>query len=108
MQKKDAAGENAAVDGSAAATNGVMDVDVPATTAEPAVNDTATAEKKEKKKKRTAEKAAMVAAPAEAAVAAAEDAPKKKKKKEKAAVNGIADQPATEKKVQRLHTLTLS
>ena len=108
MQKKDAAGEAAAVDGSAAATNGTMDIDVPATTAEPAVNGTATAEKKKKKKKRTAEEAALEAAPAEAVAAAAEDAPKKKKKKEKAAVNGVADTPTTEKKVQRSHTLIMT
>ena len=107
MQKKDAAGEAAAVDGSAAATNGAMDIDVPATTAEPA-NGTATAEKKKKKKKRTAEEAALEAAPAEAVAAAAEDAPKKKKKKEKAAVNGVADTPTTEKKVQRSHTLIMT
>ena len=81
---------------------------MPATTAEPAVNGNATAEKKKKKKKRTAEEAALEAAPPEAAAAAAaEDAPKKKKKKEKAAVNGVADEPATEKKVQRSHTLIM-
>ena len=72
------------------------------------MNGNATAEKKKKKKKRTAEEAALEAAPAEAAAAAAaEDAPKKKRKKEKTAVNGVADEPATEKKVQRSHTLTM-
>ena len=100
--QKSAAGaeEAAAVDGSAAATNGAMEIDAPSTSAEPAVNGAATAEKKKKKKKRTAEEAALEVAPAEDG-AAAEEAPKPKKKKDKAAANGVADAPTTEKKVQQ-------
>ncbi len=100
LQKSAAPEEAAAVDGSAAATNGAMEIDAPSTSAEPAVNGAATAEKKKKKKKRTAEEAALEAAPAEDG-AAAEEAPKPKKKKDKAAANGVADAPTTEKKVQQ-------
>lgn len=102
MQKKgDAAVEAAGVDSSAAA-NGAMEIDTPATTAEPAVNGAATAEKKKKKKKRSAEEAAIEAAPTDGADAAEAATPTtKKKKKEKAAQNGPAgDAPTTEKKVQ--------
>lgn len=99
LQKKDAGAEEAAaVDGGAAAANGAMEIDAPTTSAEPAVNGTATAEKKKKKKKRSAEEAALESAPAEDGAAAGE-ASKPKKKKEKAPVNGVADAPTTEKKV---------
>ena len=105
LQKKDAGAEEAAaVDGSAAAAEGEMEIDAPATSAEPAVNGTATAEKKKKKKKRTAEEAALEAAPAEDGPAA-EEAPKTAKKTNKAAANGAIEAPTTEKKV--LHPLPL-
>ena len=98
LQKKDATAEEAEVDGSTAAANGEMEIDAPATSAEPAVNGTATAEKKKKKKKRTAEEATLEAAPAEDG-GAAEEAPKTAKKKDKAAANGAVEAPTTEKKV---------
>ena len=103
VQKKgDATAEAAGVDNSAAA-NGAMEIETPATTAEPAVNGAATAEKKKKKKKkRSAEEAAIEVAPTDGANAAEAATPTpKKKKKEKAALNGSAeDGLTTEKKVQ--------
>lgn len=102
VQKKgDATAEAAGVDNSAAA-NGAMEIETPATTAEPAVNGAATAEKKKKKNKRSAKEAAIEVAPTDGANAAEAATPTpKKKKKEKAALNGSAeDGLTTEKKVQ--------
>ena len=102
VQKKgEAAAEAAGMDSSAAA-DGAREIETPVTTAEPAVNGAATAEKKKKKKKRSAEEAAIATAPTDGADAAeaVTPTPQKKKKKEKVALNGSAvDAHTTEKKV---------